>query len=198
MNGDDFILKGPDGGAHLSNIESIRFGDGRVLELNRMYGPGIDARAWADGRIPEALLSGGNTSGDQPLVLPRADDLDLWIGKDGDRPEVLPRANDSGRWVWKDEDAPLVLPGAEDEFVVNTKGFVGPEVLPGIDDWRPAGAKGLDQPEVLPGLEDRALFTFDRAALPNPWSGQMLTVDEQGRIAEHYVRSGLDPDNWGF
>ncbi|MBD3753872.1 MAG: hypothetical protein IE935_15985, partial [Micrococcales bacterium] len=33
MNGDDFILKGPDGGDSLTGVESIRFGDGRVLEL---------------------------------------------------------------------------------------------------------------------------------------------------------------------
>lgn len=69
-NGDDFMLKGPDGGDHLTGVESIRFGDGRVLELNRMYGSDVDAWAWADGRIPEHLLSDQNAADDRPLVLP--------------------------------------------------------------------------------------------------------------------------------
>ncbi len=198
QSGDDYILKGPDGGDKLTNVETIRFGDGRVLELNRMYGPDVDTRAWADGRIPETLLSGEHVSGDQPLVLPGAQDPDPLIGKYGDRPEVLPRSDDSDHWVWKNKDAPLVLPGPEDEFVVNTKGFVGPEVLPGIDDSRPAGAKGFDQPEVLPGPEGRTLFAFDPAALPNSWPGLMMTVDAQGRLVDHDVRGGLGPDDWGF
>ncbi len=199
MDGDNFILKGPDGGDRLTGVESIRFSDGRMLELNRMYGPDVDTRAWADGRIPEALLSGGVGSGERPLVLPGPAGDDLLIGKDGGGPEVLPGADDGDGWVWKDDDVPLVLPGAEDVFVVGAEGFDGPEVLPGIDDWTPAGAKGFDQPEVLPGLDERTLFTFDRAALLDPWSGQMLTVDEQGLVVDHYARGGgWSPDGWSF
>lgn len=159
-SGDDFILKGPDGSDWLTNVESIRFSDGRVLELNRMYGPDVDTRAWADGRIPEALLSGGAWSGERPLVLPGA------AGDDG--------------------------------FVVSGKGFDAPEVLPGIDDWTVGGAKGFDQPEVLPSVDERTLFTFDRATPLDRWSGQMLTVDEQGLVVDYYARGGGNPDGWSF
>lgn len=112
MDGDDFILKGPDGGDSLTNVETIRFGDGRVLELNRMYGPGVDARAWADGRVPEALLSGGARDGERPLVLPGADDLFVVGAKGFDGSEVLP--------------------GVDDWSPVDGRGF-DPEVLPGLD-----------------------------------------------------------------
>ena len=159
MNGDDFILKGPDGGDRLTGVESIRFSDGRILELNRMYGPDVDTRAWADGRIPEALLSGGVWSGERPLVLPGPTEDDFLTAKDGG----------------------------------------GPEVLPVAEDWIPGGAKVLDQPEVLPGPDERTLFTFDRVALLDRWSGQMLTVDEQGLVVDHYSRGGgWNPDGWSF
>jgi Ca2+-binding RTX toxin-like protein len=187
MNGDAFILKGPDGGDHLTGVESIRFSDGRVLELNRMYGPDVDTRAWADGRIPEALLSGGAWSGERPLVLPGPAGDDVLIARDGDG------------WVWKNDDAPLILPGAEDVFVVSAKGFDGPEVLPVIDDWTFSGTKGFDQPEVLPGLDERTLFTLDRAAILDRLSDQMLTVDEQGLVVDHYARGGGGAgDGWSF
>lgn len=90
MNGDDFVLKGPDGGDWLTGIENIRFGDGRVLELNRMYAPGLDSSAWADGCIPEVLLSAGTTAEDEPLVLPGADDPALPVAKGFGEPAVLP------------------------------------------------------------------------------------------------------------
>ena len=199
MDGDNFILKGPDGGDHLTGVESIRFNDGRVLELNRMYGPDVDTRAWADGRIPEALLSGGAWSGERPLVLPGPAGDDVLIARDGGGPEVLPAADDGDGWVRKNDDAPLILPGAEDVFVVGAKGFDGPEVLPVIDDWTFVGTKGFDQPEVLPGLDGRTLFTLDRAALLDPSSGQMLTVDEQGVVLDHYARGGGGAgDGWSF
>ena len=76
--GDDFILKGPDGSDGLTGIESIRFGDGRVLELNRMYGPNVDAQAWSDGRIPETIPSDGRGYSPLPLVLPGVGDPDIW------------------------------------------------------------------------------------------------------------------------
>jgi len=199
MDGDAFILKGPDGGDRLTGVESVRFSDGRVLELNRMYGPDVDTRAWADGRIPEALLSGGAWSGERPLVLPGLAGDDVQTTKDGGRPEVLPATDDGDGWVWKNDDAPLVLPGAEDDFVAGAKGFDGPEVLPVIDDWTFGGAKGFDQPEVLPGLDERTLFTLDRVALLDPSSGQMLTVDEQGVVLDHYARGGGGAgDGWSF
>ena len=198
MNGDDFILKGPDGSDRLAGVESIRFSDGRILELNRMYGPDVDTRAWADGRIPESLLSGGAWDEDRPLVLPGPAGDDFLTAKDGGGPQVLPAADDGNGWVWKNGDAPLVLPGAEDVFVVSGKGFDGPEVLPGIDDWMVGGTKGFDQPEVLPGLDERTLFNFDRVALLDQLSGQMLTVDEQGLVVDHYTRGGGNPDGWSF
>jgi hypothetical protein len=92
-----------------------------MLELNRMYGPGVDSGAWADGRIPEALLSDGSKAGDQPLVLPGVEDDRVWSGKDGGGAEVLPVLSD---------DEPLILPGLD--------GFKAdgdePLVLPGVDD----------------------------------------------------------------
>jgi hypothetical protein len=72
QNGDDFILKGPDGRDRLTGVENIRFSDGRVLELNRMYGPDVDNQAWDDGRIPEHLLSDrqpGRPQTDEVFVL---------------------------------------------------------------------------------------------------------------------------------
>lgn len=87
MDGDDFILKGPDGGDHLTGVELIRFADGRALELNRMYG----ALA-ADGAIPDDLLSPAPVDkDDDPFVLPPA-------------PETPPVGGD------KAFDEPLVLP----------------------------------------------------------------------------------------
>jgi Ca2+-binding RTX toxin-like protein len=153
MNGDAFILKGPEGGDHLTGVESIRFSDGRVLELNRMYGPDVDTRAWADGRIPEELLSGGAWSGERPLVLPGPAGDDFLTAKDGAQPEVLPEADDGDRGFWKDADTPLVLPGADDVVIAGTKGFGGPEVLPGVDDSFVLTGK-TDLPPVLPPMDE--------------------------------------------
>lgn len=172
LNGDGFILKGPDGRDMLTGVESIRFGDGRVLELNRMHAPDIDIAARTDGRIPEYLLSGGTTGGDRPLVLPGMDGSELWSGKNGDGREVLPGATNEDAWIWKDDGGPLVLPGADDA-------------------WLP-GAKGFDRPEVLPGPDGAALT--DLAALFDRWSGRMVTVDDQGLVTDHYVRA----DGWDF
>jgi len=86
-DGDNFILKGPDGGDSLTNVEVIRFADGKVLDLARMYGSDVDATAWADGRIPDELLSG---EGPRPLV---------WVQETMEKdvmPEVLPAADDAG------------------------------------------------------------------------------------------------------
>ncbi len=110
MDGDDFVLKGPDGGDHLTGVETIRFSDGRELELNRMYGPGA---AGPDGTIPDHLLS--PSPRDEPLVLPALpdkggdDDAFVLPAVPDDQPLVLP-----GVEAAKDADQPLVLPGAED------------------------------------------------------------------------------------
>src|SRR5690606_8576258 len=89
MDGDDFILKGPDGGDHLTGVELIRFADGRALELNRIYAP--DALG-PEGVIPDHLLTAADDAfvlppapGDQPLVLPG-----LETSKAGGQPLVLP------------------------------------------------------------------------------------------------------------
>lgn len=197
MNGDDFILKGPDGGDHLTNVESIRFGDGRVLELNRMYGSDVDTRGWADGRIPETLLTGGAWNDERPLVLPGAHGRDASV-KDLGGPEVLPAPDSSDDWFWKDDGGPLVLPGAEIEVFGSDKGFGGPEVLPGLNDWMGGGPKGFDQPEVLPGPDGRIATLLDRSVWFDRWSGQMLTVDEQGLIVDRHVRDWWNSEDWGF
>jgi Ca2+-binding RTX toxin-like protein len=90
QSGDDFILKGPDGRDTLTNVERILFGDGRVLELNRIYEPQADGEASFDGRIPDGWLSDGPTDGERPLVLPGATDDFVVIAKGFDGPEVLP------------------------------------------------------------------------------------------------------------
>jgi dienelactone hydrolase len=57
-SGDDFILKGPDGRDTLTNVERILFGDGRVLELNRIYGPDDAGSGCVAGfEQPEAIPS---------------------------------------------------------------------------------------------------------------------------------------------
>ena len=117
MSGDDFILKGDEGGDRISGIETIRFSNGDTIDVLRMY----------------------------------AEDL------------------------------------------------AGPQVLPGIDDGTSAAGKGPDQPEVLPGPDERSLFSFDRVGPPDPHAGQMLTVDEQGLVVDHYSRGGgWGPDGWTF
>jgi hypothetical protein len=136
MDGDDFILKGPDGGDLLTGVENIRFGDGRVLELNRMYAPGLDTGGWADGRIPEALLSDGSKGADQPLVLPGTGD-EAGSGKGQDAPQVLPDLSD---------DQPLVLPGPAELKA----GAYEPLVLPGVDDAPPLFPE-LEAPAALTG-----------------------------------------------
>lgn len=132
LNGDDFVLKGPDGGDVLTRVENIRFGDGRVLELNRMYALASDV--WADGRIPEALLSEGAKGGAQPLVLPGSSDVPLWSGNIDQGPQILPQPSS------EDVDGFLILPAVPDGQ---------PLVLPRLETL-----EDTDQPLVLPGAED--------------------------------------------
>ena len=90
LDGDDFILKGPDGSDRITGVELIRFGDGRALELNRMYGA-----LTSDGVIPDHLLSpptGPDGKRDDAFVLPPAlDDTPISdAGKLFADPQVLP------------------------------------------------------------------------------------------------------------
>lgn len=142
-NGDGFILKGPDGRDSLTGVETIRFGDGRILELHRMYGSGGDAGAWEDGRIPEDLLTGD----EQPEVLPRLADDDFVPVKDAGQPMVLPGAVDDGLTDHRIDRASLwpALMGAETNPLV-MEGPDGPylrpdrvgdhDAFPGFDPWQ--------------------------------------------------------------
>ena len=134
MDGDDFILKGPDGGDHLTGVETIRFGDGRMLELNRMYGPA--GGAGADGIIADHLLSPnpGDDDGDAFVLPPLPDD----------QPLVLPRVEAD-----KFADDPLVLPGTGEErpHFPNLEAhlpFAGDWILPAADGELPGGTHHRD------------------------------------------------------
>lgn len=192
-HGDDFILKGPDGGDRLTGVESIRFSDGRVLELSRMYGPDVDTRGWADGRVPEALLSGGVWDGEQPLVLPGPGEDAFLTAKDGAPPEVLPEADDGDRGFWKDADTPLVLPGVDDVLIVGNKGFGGPEVLPGVDDSFVLTGK-TDLPPVLPPTDEvdlriemeqarELMMALARENWLNRFDDDLILLDEESVFA---------------
>lgn len=122
-NGDDFILKGPDGGDRLTGVETIRFGDGRELELNRMYAPG---GLRADGAIPDHLLS--HPLYDEPLVLPVAG-----AAKFTDGPLVLPDARESARWLLHLE-ARLSASGGLMP-TLNEQGLLTDEPTYRADDW---------------------------------------------------------------
>jgi hypothetical protein len=177
LDGDDFVLKGPDGGDQLSGVESIRFSDGRVLELNRMYGLGVDDGARGDGRIPEALLSDGSTGGDQPLVLPGLEDAGPWGPKGDGEPQVLPGVGETRAYAGL--EARL---SRSDDWMLTLDEESGPwspgePVTPGPDDPFDANGKGLDEPQVLPGNEEPALFSelLPLSPLDRDW---MLTLDE--------------------
>jgi len=143
IDGDDFILKGPDGGDYLTGVEGVRFSDGRVLELNRIY---ASEALGADGAIPDHLLSRSDVGEPQvlPAVPPGKFDADPFVlpALPDDQPLVLP-----GLETVKDADQPLVLPGAEDatplylalearvalsgDWMLTTDG----ELVPRHDDW---------------------------------------------------------------
>jgi len=108
MNGDEFILKGDDGGDRLTGIETIRFSNGQTIDVHRMYAedlagpqvlPGaVDAEAKAGGTAPEVLpgLSDLDTvpEAPPPLLPPSAEGLMLFDGQmDGEAGSL------SGRWT---------------------------------------------------------------------------------------------------
>lgn len=109
MDGDDFVLKGPDGGDHLTGVETIRFGDGRTLELNRMYGPAPCGSA--DGAIPDRLLSPASDGPPGPhATADKTGDGDAFVlpPMPDDQPRVLPSVEAD-----KIVGDPMVMPGAE-------------------------------------------------------------------------------------
>ena len=83
IDGDNFILKGADGTDRLTGVEAIRFSDGRVFELNRMYG--IDQTGgWSP--LHE------NTSGDgtSVFILPATVDRMALLLPEGDVAGAMP------------------------------------------------------------------------------------------------------------
>lgn len=110
VDGDGFILKGPDGRDTLTGIEVIRFGDGSMLELDRLDSRGVPPGPGPDGAIPDHLLS--PPTHDEPLVLPSLpdssgiDDAFILPALPVDQTLVLP-----GPETAKDAGQPLVLPG---------------------------------------------------------------------------------------
>ncbi len=173
QDGDDFILKGPDGRDNLTGIEVVRFADGRVLELNRLYGADGDQQDRDGGRIPETLLSDVFPDSGPPLVLPPARNPEPPADKRRDGAEILP-----GIGAGKDGDAPLVLPG-----VNQGAGFA---------------ARNADQPQVLPGPGDLDAFTLEPAAHARVWPGWTLAIEDEGWVADRPLDPGRSTDDWGL
>jgi Ca2+-binding RTX toxin-like protein len=200
-DGDNFILKGPDGGDRLTNVEAIRFADGKVLDLARMYGPDVDASAWADGRIPEELLSDVAPSEERPLVLPGAAPDEVLIAKDGGGPEVLPAVDDVVGGA-KSFDGPEVLPAAPgDKFLVEAEVLPPlpsdhfsaevPEVLPALDDGFLVTGKFDDLQPVMPTLPDN-IDLWDVAAVIRPGSETLALILEEADHPDGHSLTLLD------
>lgn len=77
--GDDFLLKGSSGSVHMANVEGVRFGDGGMLDLARLYASAGD-KSWPGGSDPQ--------------VLPAPAGEDVPRGETFDGPQVLPGAFD--------------------------------------------------------------------------------------------------------
>lgn len=183
MTAGGFILKGPDGRDTLTGVETLRFGDNKVLELNRIYGAGGDAQIGADGSIPASLLSTDGMVGDRPLVLPGLDDSGAWGGKHGDRPEVLPDVADDAGPDLKQDLAPLVLPGPSSEDFLPFGDVTPPQVMPPITDapW-----------EVLPDARDMAVVL-----LPTAGRMAMVLTDLPGDAQPPSLDGWPGQDPWG-
>ncbi len=70
--GDDFVLKGPDGLDRLTGIEVIRFSNGGEIDLARLYERAHDGPQVLPGPAPDACSGDKDAS---PLVLPRVIDV---------------------------------------------------------------------------------------------------------------------------
>ncbi|MFY7720424.1 MAG: hypothetical protein ACOVQF_11665 [Brevundimonas sp.] len=69
--GDDFILKGPDGGDWLTGVEVIRFSNGGEIDLSRMYDRGFDGP-----QVLPGLPDESDGWGKEPTPLVQPADLD--------------------------------------------------------------------------------------------------------------------------
>lgn len=91
--GDDFLLKGPSGEtAFLTGVETLRFLDGTVIELNRIYGPGS--------------ASGGKDGFAGPEVLPGPMPFEETTGPISKSAPVLLQDRVTGFELTVDQDAP--------------------------------------------------------------------------------------------
>jgi Ca2+-binding RTX toxin-like protein len=93
MDGDDFILKGADGGDRISGIETIRFSNGDTIDVLRMYAedlagpqvlPGAEGAGSKDGSpMPEVLPGLLDTAPERPgpVLGPAADGVALFDGQ---------------------------------------------------------------------------------------------------------------------
>lgn len=102
-DGDDFVLKGPDGRDRLTGVEVIRFSNGQELDLSRMYDrghegpqvlPGADGTAMP---VWEPLISvqAGGASRDRMMALL----TDQGLATDGSISGWRPSAVDPDPWV---------------------------------------------------------------------------------------------------
>ncbi len=198
QDGDGFLLKGPEGYDRLRGIEEIRFSDGQVLTLSSQGWTDRDTFD-GDGRhvlpgLPFDLKS------DAPRVLPHRPDKGMVDPHLQDtEPEILPGPADGDFLLGNSDSGPLVVPWPDDVFVVGAKGYDGPEVLPGFECWEPISSKVFDGPEILPQPSGLEVARTDHMALFPRWSGQMLTVDDQGCVVDHYARgAGWSSDGCSF
>ena len=83
IDGDNFILKGTDGTDRLTGVETIRFSDGRVFELNRMYGVN-QTGGWSP------LHETPDDDGTSALVLPATVDRMALLLPEGDGGSAMP------------------------------------------------------------------------------------------------------------
>jgi Ca2+-binding RTX toxin-like protein len=106
MDGDDFILKGADGGDRISGIETIRFSNGDTIDVLRMYAedlagpqvlPGAEGAGSKDGSpMPEVLPGLLDTAPERPgpVLGPAADGVALFDGQMDGEAGSMP-----GRWT---------------------------------------------------------------------------------------------------
>ena len=172
--GGDDILRGGDG------TDTLRGGSGND---NIDGGDGFDV-----------LIMGGNAAayrlleGRDGFMLKGAEGTDRLVGVEEIRfadGVVLSLSNAYGPDGWR-----TYMDGDKD---------AEPQVLPGMDDQVSWTVKGFGEAEVLPGPDEPPRVAFDGVGLLDHSSGQILIVDEQGLVVDHYGRSGgWGPDGWLF